>query len=615
MSNVSPQARMIANEKIRAAADRFGQLYGLAKMLRAEVGQWLSLFPADAEVIADGSVQDGRTILTNADARAFSTLLGDYISSMEQTNQRPLDLAMKLAVNPGWGHWAPPVGIPAPTFGIVEMAPATPESWVTEVPGFYYVDYLTGTDSHTYGTPSAPRKTIPRFAANGSLPAGSVVEVHGPYDFYHGSPFGITCAGTADAPVFIRGVSAATKTQIRRYMEIKGTYFILENLRYLPLDTSNSAPLYFYSPVSHAAIRHCELSGNPTSGTGLAVTNFGGGSCEYVVIWDNYIHDHGDVHAQTDQDYHGIAVTANVDHLWIVDNELARNSGDGVQVNAGSIGQQSTLHHVYIGRNVSHGNKQSGLWVKQAEDVIISQNRCYAHRLGNSSSGQGLGFQYGPERVWFLCNEVYDCEYGIYLGSGSGGYGTVAYIVGNLFHNIHAFSGGFNPNTGFCNAAIMNGGIAKLYVVNNTISDVDAGVVSPSSATHIIANNIIVGITQVLGSHIFLEFSAAATLSSLHHTLLDTPTRIKWGAAATDLPGFQAANPGKGLYCAATDPHFVAPTDFSLQANSPAIDAGAVEDVYTTFYSRYAIDIARDVGGTPRPQQLTWDLGAYERVG
>ena len=96
------------------------------------------------------------------------------------------------------------------------------------------------------------------------------------------------------------------------------------------------------------------------------------------------------------------------------------------------------LHHVYLGRNVAHENKQTGFWTKQASDVIMSENVAYAHHPSDSSPGAGLGGQYGPERVWFLYNHIHDCDYGIAAGSDNHlGFGRDVYLIGNVIHNIH----------------------------------------------------------------------------------------------------------------------------------------------------------------------------------
>lgn len=102
MPNMNPQAILIANQKIRTAADRFGQLYGYLKILQAEATAegWLTLFPADVEVITDGSATDGRTPITNTDVRSFITLASAYVTFMEQSSNANRDLTLRIAVNP-----------------------------------------------------------------------------------------------------------------------------------------------------------------------------------------------------------------------------------------------------------------------------------------------------------------------------------------------------------------------------------------------------------------------------------------------------------------------------------------------------------------------------------
>jgi hypothetical protein len=102
MPNTNPQAIRVANEKIRPAADRFGQLYNLLKALQAEATAeaWLTLFPLDSQTISDGSDVDGRAVITNTEIRNFITLAGAYVTFMEQSANANRDLALKIAVNP-----------------------------------------------------------------------------------------------------------------------------------------------------------------------------------------------------------------------------------------------------------------------------------------------------------------------------------------------------------------------------------------------------------------------------------------------------------------------------------------------------------------------------------
>lgn len=103
MPNTNPQAILIANTKIRPLADRLGKTYNLLKALQAEAAAegWLSLFPNDVELIVDGSAQDGRTQITNAEVRTLLTGIGlEYITLLEQNSNAHRNIVLKIAVNP-----------------------------------------------------------------------------------------------------------------------------------------------------------------------------------------------------------------------------------------------------------------------------------------------------------------------------------------------------------------------------------------------------------------------------------------------------------------------------------------------------------------------------------
>lgn len=102
MPNTDPQAILIANTKIRLAADRFAQSYNLFKMLQAEgiAESWLTLFPADSEVIVDGSAIDGRTPITNQNIRDFIGDITNFINFCEASSNVVRNRALLIAVNP-----------------------------------------------------------------------------------------------------------------------------------------------------------------------------------------------------------------------------------------------------------------------------------------------------------------------------------------------------------------------------------------------------------------------------------------------------------------------------------------------------------------------------------
>jgi hypothetical protein len=545
------------------------------------------------------------------------------------------------------GPWKSPNGIPQPQFGIVEShtmyqgqlydynndgTPEAPYKDAGNGPYTHYVDRSApnatdGVNDSNYGTPVLPRLTIPGDNSNSLAPlkAGSVVEIHGRYDHGHTSPADLHFAGTVAKPIFIRGASAANRPIITGPFEIIGSsYTIVENVIFKDRDGNreNGGDTGSFAVTDkngvridsdHIALRHCDVSGNFQSG-GTGIGGYSGTTIvSHIVFWDNKIYQNGNWQATFDQDVHGTGVGTGAQFIWLVDNEYYENSGDGVQIN----GTHALTHHIYVGRNVSHQNKQTGLWSKYASDVIFSQNTVYHHRPSDSSNGSGMGFQYDPERIWFLYNHSYDNNVGISSGSDNLGIGQNAYFVGNIIHDIIP-SGTFDPDNSYNDGSGINiRGDVNRYFVNNTIYNTYGGIVCyQSGAIAHLENNIIVNMKGG-GRSIFVDMPAVAAASNMKNNLLfqpgGTPT-INWGSTVyTGLANFQSAT-GKGQGCVEADPLFVnaAANDFHLQNTSPARDTGLASSVYTTFQTLYGLSIAVDPDNQTRPQGSAWDMGAFE---
>ena len=376
-----------------------------------------------------------------------------------------------LAARPAAAQsWTPPIGIPSPTFGINEVAPAEPSPWNTAIAGFYFVcsTCSAATDSgNPNGHPGLPRTTIPN-----PIPAGSVVRLKGRLD----GLVNIAASGTAGAPVFVRGVPNDRPT-LTREVETKGsTYLVLEHILFADRDGSEAGrlviPGYSGASAHHVVLRDSEFTGNINRAGGLFV--IGGAS---HVIFRNRLHDMGDLNDAGDQDSHCMSLGGTASEVWVVDNELARCSGDGLQINAG-VNNNALAHHLYIGRNFAHHNKQTGIWSKNASDVIISQNRFEDTAPSSSSTGACSGTQYGPQNVWWLFNTFQRCTWGIAIQSTSGlGNGTHAYVIGNRMIGAMQRAVSLWPDS-----------VRSVSVVNNT-ADASPLYIETQNSTHTVENN------------------------------------------------------------------------------------------------------------------------------
>jgi hypothetical protein len=167
-------------------------------------------------------------------------------------------------------------------------------------------------------------------------------------------------------------------------------------------------------------------------------------------------------------------------------------------------------------------------------------------------------------------------------------------------------------------------GSTNHYIINNTFYDVDAGINIPGGGTRyfFMVNNIIANRSQSAEYDFYAGGLSTSVLagSELKNNLFynsSTP-RINWGGTTyTDLNTFQTST-GRGQNNLYSNPLFVNPAgnDFKLQSASPAKDSGIAHDAYTTFFTRYGIDIKKDIEGKSRPmgKGRLWDIGAFELV-
>ena len=490
-----------------------------------------------------------------------------------------LNVPSSPSPSPGW-----PIGIPMPSFGVAESLPPIPSPWTGPVTGTYYVcpACAGATDANPQGYPGHARQTIPDPLAG---PALVVLDGQINIDMsFKGN-------GTAGAPIFVTSFNPAVPAKLTVSLQPQGSYIIFDSLW---LATGGFG---LSEGSDHIALRNSELSGDATTrsgGIGLGTWTYAGAqSVSHIVIDHNNIHAIGDVSSPLDQDAHCITLNGSDDHIWVTFNTLNACSGDAMQVEA-QRGRRDKIHHIYYGKNVASNHRQSGGWVKNATDVIFSQN--IAHGFRNNSGGPGAcyGFQYDAEYVWFLYNEGYACNVGINIASSDVTPGTFAAIIGNVIHD----QAGQQPSDPYNGGAIVVRGGTNVFVVNNTLANVDAGINMPPGTNSVtIQNNIV----KTGGTQLYTEGSVTLSVSNNFFSANN----------------FVSATAGTNAIIG--DPLFVGAADFHLQTNSPAIDAGVLSSVYAAFVARgslvggYGASIAMDADANPRPAGAGWDLGAYEK--
>lgn len=97
----NPEAVKFCNEWVRPKADQFAQNYYAAKRI---VNEWnakslSSIIPNNTSTIIDGAAQDGRHVISGADATAIITRAQEVIADYEATSNAKLNTVQKVAVH------------------------------------------------------------------------------------------------------------------------------------------------------------------------------------------------------------------------------------------------------------------------------------------------------------------------------------------------------------------------------------------------------------------------------------------------------------------------------------------------------------------------------------
>ena len=453
---------------------------------------------------------------------------------------------------PGSATWTPPVGIPAPSFGI--------EQTVTDAASTHWVDNSGPCSDVGDGTPASPRCTIPT-----SLAAGATVQVRGgPYNYRSDSTW--SAAGSLASPAFIRGPASPASRPVLSFdddarLTLSGSYLIVENLE------MRSGAVRIDSSSHHVAVRHFYLHDNP-SGPGSFLANFG----DDVVVYDCEIAYNGVIPSSSDD--HGFQTLAGTRNVWVLESHIHHNSGDAIQFCHTCIGHGNGPANVYIGRNRLHEDEENAIDIKETlGPVVISENEMYGYRPG-VSSGNGDALRINDEgaqgEIWVLNNRIHSSTIGISPQESE----ARSYILGNRLWDIQGFA--------------IGGAGRQTVVANNTVVNTARGIRGGTEVT----GNIVSGATSC---HICRDAAGCSN-------------NLVWQPGGTPVVEASCSSVVRA------DPLMVMSGNeqTGLQPGGPAVDAGFAHPAYTYYQTTYGLDIRRDPAGTARPQGAAWDIGAYE---
>lgn len=488
-------------------------------------------------------------------------------------------------------------------------------------------------------TDAPPNRTFSGGAFPYVAAAGDVIEIAaGNYPAGMGNGYmQLEARGTRERPVILRGVG----------MPRLGQKLYLRNSSYVYITGLDATKIDIGENCDHWIIADCRIGEGPKlewinnapvfaqrKGGGLAIAAPDSKPTTHGLVIRCQIVDNGDFALGEANEIHGITINGAVSYVTVLDCELARNSGDGMQVNGGAMDYSGPdprckLNNIRVGRVDTHDNRQVGVALKQCADVILSGVKSHGHRpYGPSPSawGAGFGLQYGPARVWLVNCESYDNVSGVSGGSSNGPGGSWNFINFYAHDNSRAWTGAEGddaqkartgwvaagpgkvthprlqaPNDSWGPAGMAIAGSPDVTVISATLRNNDAGLNFPGGQRVQVLGSIIDGLQQPEGNAAFI-----------YDTQYLRDFAFVGNAIASGSDRFQRGGQRSGMETWLAAFGSAARTSVNVIATGGTWTPTAADRAtFDEFKRRYGLDIDVDFSGAARP--VTRKIGATER--
>jgi hypothetical protein len=523
------------------------------------------------------------------------------------------------------------VGIPDPetdlgydALGAVE--PADPGNWPgDEETGYYYIDsgHGSATDSNTYGWPDTPRNTIPTSL---TIDGGKKIVIVGDGESYTGGTITVSASGASDTAGDQAWVVGRSATDIEvlanrpilsaRRIMLNSTYMILDGIKVSHQDTGN--PMIGMSQYN--TIRNFEIEG-----TGVDISSGNGSGIWYhlhTVVYNGYVHALGSEDTTNSNDYHAMKPGDGSQYTWTLNCTAFECQGDGIQIGDAN-GTASNTHHHYVGGSTYYDNKENGVDVKDAVDVIVSG--CDVHTMGfnaSGDSGPGIVLHDDADWVWIIGTKLHNCNVAFINSGGSNN----TFILDSLVYDNNQTGGTGGPTQRTGTGISFQAGECAIHntTFHNNRKSLEFVVGSDGANTYISNNIFSDRQTTEATTNWDIGFSNSGDEAAAYsdYNMFDGTIGMRGmdsdNSYQDSLSAWQSATTHDDN-SSEDDPLFTSEgaDDFTLGSGSPALAASdpTKPAAYATFFSRYGIDIEKDLDGNDRPASGTdWDLGCYQRI-